>query len=89
VTSYKNISNHAQQRLKQRGIPELMLNLLVQYGRDEYQKGGTTVWRLSRKAAKRLRQDLKEVLGRLDALADTYFVEATDGTVITAGHQTH
>lgn len=81
------LTKHAEERLQQRGIPPLMLPIVMAYGQEQYQKGGTTVWVLPKKSAKRLRRELKDLLSRMDALSDTYFVENDAGTVITAGHQ--
>lgn len=84
---HERLTKHAEARLQQRGIPPLMLPVVMAYGVEQYQKGGTTVWSLPKASAKRLRRELKELLNRMDALSDTYFVEDEAGTVITAGHR--
>lgn len=80
------LSHHARVRLQQRAIPALMLPLIASYGKERYQRGGTTVWHLPHKSAQRLRRELKDILTRLDALTDMYFVEGDSGTIVTAGH---
>lgn len=80
------LTEHAGQRLQQRSIPEMMLKLLMLYGEEKLQKGGTRVLRLPKDSQKALRKELKHVLNHLDSLSDSYMVLADDGVVITAGH---
>lgn len=81
------LTKHAQVRLQQRGIPALMLPIILAYGSESYQKGGTSAWCLPSSVLKKLRRELKEILSRLDSLENAYFVENEAGTVITVGHQ--
>jgi len=82
------LSNHAKQRMQQRAIPPLMIDLLYLYGRKQHQKGSTVLF-LDKRARKRARRVLQDVKQRFDKLSDTYLVEADrDGTVVTVGHRT-
>ena len=82
------LTNHAKQRMQQRAIPPLMIELLYLYGREQNQNGSTMLF-LDRRARKKARQALMDVKQRFDKLCDTYLVEADgDGKVITVGHRT-
>ena len=82
------LTNHAKERMQQRAIPPLMIELLYLYGREQHQNGSTMLF-LDRRARKKARQALMDVKQRFDKLCDTYLVEADgDGTVITVGHRT-
>ena len=80
------ITRHARRRLQQRAIPEQMLPIVFSYGEEIYQKGGTYLYRLTDSSVAHIRRDLSHILNHLDSLSDSYFVESTDGKIITAGH---
>jgi hypothetical protein len=81
------MSNHARQRMQQRAIHPLMIELLYLYGR-EHQQNGSTLLFLDKRARAKALQALLDVKQRFDKLSDAYLVEAdSDGTVITVGHR--
>lgn len=81
------LTNHAKQRMQQRAIHPLMIELLYLYGREQHQNGSTILF-LDKHARKKARQALADVKQRFDKLSDTYLVEAdSDGSVITVGHR--
>jgi hypothetical protein len=81
------MSNHASQRLQQRAIHPLMIDLLYRYGREQHQNGSTLLF-LDSRARKQARRALEEVARRFDKLSDAYLVESEDsGIVITVGHR--
>lgn len=81
------LTKHAKQRMQQRAIHPLMIELLYLYGREQHQNGSTMLF-LDRRARKKARQALIDVRQRFDKLCDTYLVEAdSGGTVITVGHR--
>jgi hypothetical protein len=81
------MSNHASQRMQQRAIHLLMIDLLYRYGREQHQNGSTLLFLVSR-ARKQARRALEEVKQRFEKLCDTYLVESeADGVVITVGHR--
>ena len=80
------LSNHAKQRMQQRAIHPLMIELLYLYGREQQQNGSTMLF-LDKRARKKARHALLDVKQRFDKLCDAYLIEADgDGTVITVGH---
>jgi hypothetical protein len=81
------MSNHARQRMQQRAIHPLMIDLLYRYGREQQQNGSTMLF-LDKRARDKAWKALQDVKQRFDKLSDAYLVEADgDGTVITVGHR--
>lgn len=79
-------SNHAKQRMQQRAIHPLMIELLYLYGREQQQNGSTMLF-LDKRARAKARQALQDVRQRFDKLCDAYLVQTDgDGTIITVGH---
>jgi hypothetical protein len=83
------LSEHANVRLQQRGIPRVILEKLLSYGRNVHDHHGSEIVFFDRKA----RRALREVCGsaefiRLESKLDTYAVVARDGIVITVGQRT-
>lgn len=81
------LTKHAALRSQQRSIPEVMLPILLIYGEECVQKGGSQVLRIPRSKQKALRKGLERALKHIDSLGDNYMVLSEDGTVITVGHQ--
>ena len=82
------ISKHALERMQQRAIPPLVLDLLYRYGREEFQNGATVLFFDQHSRRKALRA-LKDTLQRFDKVSDTYVItSADDGRAITVGHRT-
>lgn len=83
------LSDHANARLQQRGIPKVILDNLMSYGRRVHDHHGAEVIFFDRKARKALRV----VCGsaefiKIEPKLDTYAVVGCDGTVITVGQRT-
>ena len=84
-TKYK-LTHHAEQRMQQRAIPMQMIPLLEAYGKRRHCRDGAESMQIPKKELKKLRRDLKFVLGHLDSLANVYLVVSNDKKVITAVH---
>jgi hypothetical protein len=81
------ISNHAKQRMQQRAIPPLVLDLLYRYGREQKQQGSTVIY-FDEKSRRRARKSLQDVVKRFDKLCDVYLVESDDcAMTVTVGHR--
>ena len=79
-----NLTHHADVRIQQRGIPPLIIDLLMNYGRLTRHKGAD-VYFLDSESRKSLKRDIGSlVYKRLQDLLDAYVVVADDGLVITA-----
>jgi hypothetical protein len=83
------MTHHARTRIQQRGIPEVVVEDLLDFGREAYDHHGRYVVYFDRRARKELRracgdETYKRIEGRLDA----YAVVAGSGDIITVGHRT-
>lgn len=83
------LSQHAEQRLQQRGIPREALDYVLTYGRVSHDHhGGCVVWLDKRARARLCREAGRRVLRRLGKHLDTYAVtDPADGRVVTVGHR--
>lgn len=82
-----NITLHAAQRMQQRHLPSLVLDLLQTYGQTRYQNGSMVLY-FDKKGQERAEQELRQAVARFTKLRHAYLVEANDsGQVITAGYR--
>jgi hypothetical protein len=82
------ITNHAQARLQQRGIPVYVVESLLDFGCETHDhRGGTKIF-FDHKALNRLRQTSSVSYRNLERYLNTYVVLGSDGTLITAAHRT-
>jgi hypothetical protein len=78
---------HAAIRRQDRGIPELAIRWLFEFG-SEIKQNGATVMHFDKAARRRLQSTHgKEVVGAFAKFLDTYLVEAPDGSVITVAYR--
>lgn len=82
-------TNHAEIRLRQRGIPLAVIEWLVSYGssRFDHHRGLIFYFDSRSRAALRTAMD-RAALARYSEHLDCYVVVSTNGEVITAGHRT-
>lgn len=94
VTQWKcpvpdSLTHHAHRRLRQHGIPEDVLPLLMQFGAHEYDKHGEKVVFLNHRGKDRLRRSVgDEKFRHIEPILDIYAVVDTRGTVVMVGHRT-
>ena len=82
------LTRHAKQRLQQRALPVLVVDLLCRYGAERKQNGSTVLY-FERRSRKRAQRALKDALDRFEKIDDAFLVMAEDsGQIITAGHRT-
>lgn len=81
-----NMTNHAQIRSKQRGIPPLIVEWLQTFGATEHTHGAVKRY-FDKSARRRLAHAVGEqVVDRLGDLLNIYIVETSDW-VVTVGHR--
>jgi hypothetical protein len=74
--------------MKQRGIDDAALETLLDYGRAEHQRDGSSIVFLDKRARHRLERDLgQDALKRLGKRLAAYAILARDGAVVTVGHR--
>lgn len=78
-----NITAHAIRRCKQRGIPEYMLQLIMEMGSGEIRPGNATLFTIGKKEADNIIHELKAMIQQLDRLKRTKI-----GAVVAEGNDT-
>ena len=82
------LTQHARQRMQQRGIPQQAIDYVLAYGRVSHDhRGACVVWLDKRSRARLGREAGRQVIRKLDKHLDAYVVTDTDGTVVTVGHR--
>jgi acid phosphatase class B len=80
-------TDHAKQRMQQRGIPELAVELINLYGRTEHSEGGRIRY-LDQRARKKVQKVVLALANNIEKLEAMYYVEGEESVVVTAGHRT-
>lgn len=81
------LSKHAQDRMQQRALPPLVVDLLYRYGCERHQNGSTVLF-FNQKSRRQALRALKDTLQRFEKISDAYMVTAgDDGQAITVGHR--
>lgn len=83
-------TEHATARLRQRGIPIELLDLLVHYGEEKYDGHGARILAFSKRTRKRLRLDLgAKAYARWESRLDIFAVVSDNEALVTVGHRVH
>lgn len=83
-----NYTHHAEHRMQQRGIPELALVLLSQYGQEQPSGNGTSMRYFDKRGWARAEREILDLARNIDRIRDMYFIEGQEEVVVTAGHRT-
>lgn len=80
---------HAEQRCQQRGIPQLILHWLSDYGREQFDGRGARILWFDKASRRRLEREVgREPVRRMHEWLNAYAVVAVrDGQIITTGHR--
>ena len=82
------ITTHAQARMRQRGLPPLVLHWLDDYGDERHDGHGAVIRHFTRQARRRLERDVgREPVRRMHEYLDAYAVYGNNGGLITVGHR--
>jgi hypothetical protein len=79
-----NMTLHATKRCQQRGVPQLVIDLLLEFGSRQHDGLGAEICYFDKKAKKRLHTYAGELAGKLGSKLDAYLVVSGD-RVITTG----
>ena len=83
-----NLTQHAQQRMQQRGIPRQAIDYVLAYGRVSHDHhGACVVWLDKRSRARIWQEEGRQVIRKLDKHLNAYAVMDPDGMVLTVGHR--
>lgn len=78
------MTHHAMARAQKRGVPPLVVDLLLQFGVREHDSRGAEIVYFDRRARKHLETYSGGLFGRLNEHLDAYAV-IYDGRVVTVG----
>ena len=79
--NHKNLTQHAQMRMQQRGISQMQIELLRQFGKDYHQKGGCVWCYIPEKQLSLLRK-------AIDKMGNLAMVKDSEEGAITVMHVT-
>lgn len=82
-----SLTTHARDRMQQRGIPELVIDCLVRFGRCVPCGGGTFKYYLDKKSRHELNAYAGRFAGHLAEFLDVYVVLSSDSAVVTTAHR--
>lgn len=77
------MTNHAKMRQQQRGIPPIVVDLLIEYGTETRAGSHATTHYFDKAARRRLQVYVGRLAGLFEEYLDYYAVVAADGSVIT------
>lgn len=82
-----NLTQHAEARIQQRGIPHDAVNAIFKYGRQR-RHHGADVYFLDKRSRQRMAQALgSKAYSKLERSLNSYLVVSDDGALITAAHR--
>lgn len=81
------LTHHAAQRLQQRAIPRLALDVLRRYGCIVY-SNGSRIRYVDKRSWEQVMRCIGTQIEDPERLANLYYVESKEGVVVTAGHRT-
>ncbi len=81
-----NSTKHARDRMQQRGLPPIVIDLLLKFGIWTY-RGGAIVRHFDRRARRKADEYTGGLLGRNGKWSDAYLVVSQEGSIITLGHR--
>ena len=79
----EKISGHAKKRQQQRGIPRLLVDLIVEFGTQQRKPGEAIEISLTKSDKQRIVSHLKFLINKLDKAESKAILESEDGSVIT------
>lgn len=82
-----SITKHASDRMQQRGIPQLVIDCLVRFGRCEPCGGGASKYYLDKKSRHDIDVYAGQFASHLAEHLDIYVVISSDSSVITTAHR--
>ena len=81
------LTQHAETRIQQRGIPHAAVDAILSYGRRR-RHHGADVYFLDKKSRGRMAQALgSKMYSKLERSLNSYLVVSDDGAIITAAHR--
>lgn len=82
-----SLAKHANVRCQQRGVPPLVVDLLLRYGVSERASEGASLYFFDKKSKRRVRAYTGGLSRLLEPDLNVFAVVSRDGEVITVGHR--
>ena len=82
------LSRHAESRSQSRSIEYLSFMLIKRFGHSVKSRDDSEIWIANRRERQEILRQIKAVQQNFERTDPPYFVEASDGTVITVGCRT-
>jgi len=80
---------HAETRIRQRGIPQWVLEVLLEHGKARHDGHGAELITFSKRNRERLQRLLPRTrYAEIERHFNVYVVLGSDGALVTAGHRT-
>ncbi|MEZ5646023.1 MAG: hypothetical protein R3E94_03265 [Burkholderiaceae bacterium] len=79
-----NLTKHAAKRSQQRGIPELVIDLLLRFGRRDHDHRGAEIVYFDKASRKHVERYCGSLIGKVNEHLDCYAVVA-DEVIVTVG----
>lgn len=77
-------TSHATARAQQRGIPPIVVDLLLRFGQIEHDHAGAEILYFDRRSKRRVESYVGALFGKLSEHLDSYAVVA-NGQIVTVG----
>lgn len=81
------ISKHALTRSQQRGIPESVTDLILEYGEPTIAVGNAMKYEVSGKTINSLQRKVKLLINEIERMKNKVVVVSDDGIIITSYHK--
>lgn len=82
-----NLTRHAATRIQQRGIPELVVDIVMKFGASQPAGGGTQKLYLDKRGRRQARSFAGPLAGAIEPHLDVYVLVNEHGDVITTAHR--
>jgi len=79
----QNLTKHAQKRMQQRSIPQMVLDWLVDFGHSEPAGNGARKYFFDKQSRRHFKKYAGQLYGSLEQHLNAYVVLASDSTVVT------
>lgn len=83
-----NLTRHASTRSQQRGIPPLVIELIMTFGTSEAAGDGTQKFFLDKHSRRQVKSFAGTLAPAIEPMLDAYVLVSEEGKVITTAHRT-
>jgi hypothetical protein len=82
------ITSHALKRQQQRGVPNLVLEWLERFGREQHDHHGAVIYYFDKQARRQLERYFgRTAVRRMHEFLNCYAIIDNSGSVLTVGHR--